>query len=89
MVFKVPGFDAFTASLSHCASKDMGATTKVVHGAGSTDDEFFGSLGKLFTDEGPAWDAWIAMSDLCECIKLNISIVLPRPISNNVNKLYN
>ena len=86
MDFSVPGFEAFAASLSHCASRDMGATTRVVQGAGSMDEEFLGSLGRLLTDESPEAAAFIETSDLCECIRLSISMVLPRPISAIISK---
>lgn len=85
MAFKVPGLEALTDSLSHWAKRDIGATTSVVHGAGSTDDEFFGNLGKLVIDDGLACEACIEISDLWECMRLSISIVFPRPISVQVS----
>ena len=88
MVFKVPGLEAFAASLSHCARSDIGATTKVVHGAASMVVEVMGNLGRFATAGGPDSASCIATSDLCECIRLSISMVLPSPISGQVSVVF-
>jgi len=56
MAFRVPGLEAFSASLYHCASRDIGATTRVVQGARSIGDDLLDSLGKLLMEIGAEVD---------------------------------